>query len=42
MAELKIITMEDISHNPAGKRFGQTETPPERKPEKAVEDEPKQ
>lgn len=31
-----------FSHNPAGKRFGQTETPPERKPEKAVENEPKQ
>ena len=31
-----------FSHNPVGKRFGQTETPPERKPEKAVEDEPKQ
>lgn len=31
-----------FSHNPAGKRFGQTDTPPERKPEKAVEDESKQ
>lgn len=31
-----------FSHNPAGKRFGQTETPPERKPEKAVENEPEQ
>ena len=31
-----------FSHNPVGKRFGQTDTPPERKPEKAVEDEPKQ
>lgn len=31
-----------FSHNPVGKRFGQTETPPERKPEKAVENEPKQ
>ena len=31
-----------FSHNPAGKRFGQTETPPETKPEKAVENEPKQ
>lgn len=31
-----------FSHNPVGKRFGQTDTPPERKPEKAVENEPKQ
>ena len=31
-----------FSHNPAGKRFGQTDTPPEAKPEKAVENEPKQ
>ena len=31
-----------FSHNPVGKRFGQTDTPPETKPEKAVEDEPKQ
>ena len=31
-----------FSHNPVGKRFGQTETPPERKPEKAVENEPEQ
>lgn len=31
-----------FSHNPAGKRFGQTDAPPERKPEKAVENEPKQ
>ena len=31
-----------FSHNPAGKRFGQTDTPPETKPEKAVENEPKQ
>lgn len=31
-----------FSHNPVGKRFGQTETPPETKPEKAVENEPKQ
>lgn len=29
-------------HNPVGKRFGQTDTPPETKPEKAVENEPKQ
>lgn len=31
-----------FSHNPAGKRFGQTDTPPEAKPERAVENEPKQ
>ena len=31
-----------FSHNPVGKRFGQTDTPPETKPEKAVENEPKQ
>ena len=31
-----------FSHNPIGRRFGQTDTPPETKPEKAVEDEPKQ
>ena len=31
-----------FSHNPVGKRFGQTDTPPEAKPEKAVENEPKQ
>ena len=31
-----------FSHNPVGKRFGQTDAPPERKPEKAVEDESKQ
>ena len=31
-----------FSHNPVGKRFGQTDAPPETKPEKAVEDEPKQ
>ena len=31
-----------FSHNPAGKRFGQTDTQPETKPEKAVENEPKQ
>lgn len=31
-----------FSHNPAGKRFGQTDTPPQTKPEKAVENEPKQ
>ena len=31
-----------FSHNPVGKRFGQTDAPPERKPEKAVENEPKQ
>ena len=31
-----------FSHNPVGKRFGQSETPPETKPEKAVENEPKQ
>lgn len=31
-----------FSHNPAGKRFGQTDAPPETKPEKAVENEPKQ
>lgn len=31
-----------FSHNPAGKRFGQTDTPPETKPEKAVENEQKQ
>ena len=31
-----------FGHNPAGKRFGQTDTPPETKPEKAVENEPKQ
>lgn len=31
-----------FSHNPAGRRFGQTDTPPETKPEKAVENEPKQ
>ena len=31
-----------FSHNPVGRRFGQTDTPPETKPEKAVEDEPKQ
>ena len=31
-----------FSHNPAGTRFGQTDTPPETKPEKAVENEPKQ
>lgn len=31
-----------FSHNPVGKRFGQTDAPPETKPEKAVENEPKQ
>ena len=31
-----------FSHNPVGKRFGQTDAPPEAKPEKAVENEPKQ
>lgn len=31
-----------FSHNSVGKRFGQTDTPPETKPEKAVENEPKQ
>ncbi len=31
-----------FSHNPVGKRFGQTDTLPETKPEKAVENEPKQ
>ena len=31
-----------FSHNPAGKRFGQTDAPPETKPEKAVENESKQ
>lgn len=31
-----------FSHNPVGKRFGQTDTPPETKPEKTVENEPKQ
>ena len=31
-----------FSHNPVGKRLGQTDTPPETKPEKAVENEPKQ
>ena len=31
-----------FSHNPVGTRFGQTDTPPETKPEKAVENEPKQ
>ena len=31
-----------FSHNPVGIRFGQTDTPPETKPEKAVENEPKQ
>ena len=31
-----------FSHSPVGKRFGQTDTPPEAKPEKAVENEPKQ
>ena len=31
-----------FSHNPVGKRFGQTDTPPETKPEKAVENESKQ
>ena len=31
-----------FSHNPVGKRFGQTDTPPETKSEKAVENEPKQ
>ena len=31
-----------FSHNPVGKRFGQTDTPPETKPGKAVENEPKQ
>ena len=31
-----------FSHNPVGKRFGQTDTPPETKPEKAIENEPKQ
>ena len=31
-----------FSHNPVGKRFGQTDTPPETKPERAVENEPKQ
>lgn len=31
-----------FSHNSAGTRFGQTDTPPEAKPEKAVENEPKQ
>ena len=31
-----------FSHNPVGKRFGQTDTPPETKPEKAVENGPKQ
>ena len=31
-----------FSHNPVGKRFGQTDTPPETKPEKAVENEPEQ
>ena len=31
-----------FSHNPVGTRFGQTDTPPETNPEKAVENEPKQ
>lgn len=31
-----------FSHNPVGKRFGQTDAPPETKPERAVENEPKQ
>ena len=31
-----------FSHNPVGKRFGQTDAPPETKTEKAVENEPKQ
>lgn len=31
-----------FSHNPVGKRFGQTDAPPETNPEKAVENEPKQ
>ena len=31
-----------FSHNPVGTRFGQTDTPSETKPEKAVENEPKQ
>ena len=31
-----------FSHNPVGKRFGQTDAPPETEPEKAVENEPKQ
>ena len=31
-----------FSHNPVVKRFGQTDAPPEAKPEKAVENEPKQ
>lgn len=31
-----------FSHNPVGTRFGQTDAPPETKPEKAVENEPKQ
>ena len=31
-----------FSHNPVGTRFGQTDTQPETKPEKAVENEPKQ
>ena len=31
-----------FSHNPVGKHFGQTDAPPETKPEKAVENEPKQ
>ena len=30
-----------FSHNPVGKRFGQTDAPPETKPEKAVENEQK-
>ena len=31
-----------FTHNPVGKRFGQTDTPPETKPERAVENEPEQ
>ena len=31
-----------FSHNPVGKRFGQTDAPPETKPERAVENEPEQ
>ena len=31
-----------FSHNPVGRRFGQMDTPPQTKPEKAVENEPKQ
>lgn len=31
-----------FSHNPVGRRFGQTDAPPETKPAKAVENEPKQ